>query len=121
MKKAKSFIVAFALLGALIISCNKKQSMLTNSWKVTNMEAKGTIADSIKNAIVSTGNLTFTKEGKVSGNLLGPVSGTYELSEDEKILTILDASGKPESYSFMLEENKLVLDGMEAKLTFIKI
>lgn len=118
MKKSKLFIVGFALLGVLLVSCNKTQGMLAKSWKVTNVEAKGTISDSIKNVILSTGNLSFTKDGKVSGNLLGAVSGTYELSKDGKTLTIKDASGTPESYVSAIEEGKLVMDGKEVKLTF---
>ena len=120
MKKSKLLIVGFALLGEVLVSCNKTQGMLVKSWKVTNVEAKGTISDSIKNVIMATGNLSFTKDGKVSGNLLGPVSGRYELGKDGKTLTIVDATGKPESYSTIIEENKLVLDGTEAKLTFAK-
>jgi hypothetical protein len=120
MKKAKLFIAAFSLLGVLLVSCNKTEGMLNNSWKVSNVEAKGTLSDSIKNIIISTGNLTFTKDGKVTGNLLGPVSGTYELAKDGKTLTIVDATGKPESYSSVIEENRLILDGAEVELTFSK-
>jgi NAD/NADP transhydrogenase alpha subunit len=82
MKKSKLLIVGFTLLGVLLVSCNKTKGMLVKSWKVTNVEAKGTISDSIKNVIMSTGNLSFTKDGKVSGNLLGVVSGTYDLSKN---------------------------------------
>ncbi|BFM44909.1 hypothetical protein CFS9_35500 [Flavobacterium sp. CFS9] len=69
MKKSKLFIFAIALLAVLMISCHKGRNKLVNSWKITAVEPKLPISDSMKNVILTQGTLTFTEDGHVTGFL----------------------------------------------------
>ncbi|MCC9070127.1 hypothetical protein LNQ49_00715 [Flavobacterium sp. F-65] len=121
MKKTRLFIFGFALLSLLIISCQKDRSKLINSWKVTNVESKKTISDSLKNVIISKGNLTFTKDGKVTGFLDVDLNGTYALNKGGKSLTIKDETGTPYPFTSTIDKEQLVLDGEDMTLTLDKI
>ncbi|AYN03950.1 MULTISPECIES: hypothetical protein [unclassified Flavobacterium] len=118
MKKIKLFVFGFALL--LFISCQKDRNKLISSWKVTNVESKKTLSDSMKNVILSKGNLTFAKDGKVTGFLDAELNGTYALNEGGKSLTIKDETGTPYPFSSTIDKEQLVLDGEHMILTLDK-
>ncbi|MCV9928723.1 hypothetical protein OIU83_13720 [Flavobacterium sp. LS1R49] len=121
MRKSTLFIFGLALLSVLMISCHKGRNKLINSWKVTNVEATGKpLSDSLKNVILTKGNLTFTKDGKVTGYLDVDFKGTFALSKGGKDLVLKDEVGTPYSYASTIENDKLILDGKEIKLTFDK-
>jgi hypothetical protein len=121
MKKSTLIIFGFALLSILMISCHKGRNKLVDSWKVTSVEAtKKPLSDSIKNVILSKGNLTFTKDGYVNGYLDVEFKGTYILTKGGKNLVLKDEVGTPYPYASTIEEDKLVLDGNEMKLTLAK-
>lgn len=52
MKKSKLFIFGIAFLTIIMISCHKGRNKLINSWKITAVEAKVPLSDSVKNAIL---------------------------------------------------------------------
>lgn len=120
MKKSTLIIFAFALLSISMISCHKGRNTLVNSWKVTNVEVKKPLTDSIKNVILSKGNLTFTKDGKVTGYLDSELNGTFALYKAGKSLIIKDEVGTPYPFASTIEEDKLILDGEEMKLILDK-
>jgi hypothetical protein len=62
MKKSKLFIFGIAMAAVLLISCAKGRNKLVNSWKVTSVEAKMPLSDSLKAVILSDGTLTFTED-----------------------------------------------------------
>ncbi|MBF7091632.1 hypothetical protein IUY40_08770 [Flavobacterium sp. ALJ2] len=120
MKKTKLFIFAFALLSLVVISCQKERNKLINSWKVTNVEPKNTLSDSLKKVILSKGNLTFTKDGKVVGFLDVDLNGTYALNKGGKSLIIKDETGTPYPFTSSIDKEQLVLDGADMTLTLNK-
>lgn len=121
MKKSKLFIFGVLLSAILLVSCSQKRNDLVNSWKVTEIEAKTPHTDSVKNDILSNGNLTFTKDGHVSGALETDINdGTYALTKKGTNLVIKDETGTPYPFESTITDDKLILDSKEMKLTLIK-
>ena len=121
MKKSKLFIFGIAFL-IIMVSCHKGRNKLVNSWKVTAVEAKVPLPDSVKNAILKNGALTFTEEGHVTGYLHGEITdGTYVLTKGGKSLVIKDETGTPYPNESTITNDKLILDSKEMKITFDKI
>ncbi len=121
MKKYKLFFFRVVLLAALIVSCNNKRNHLINSWKTIEVEAKTPLSDSIKNDILTNGNLSFTKDGHVTGYIQSDINnGTFALTKKGKNLVIKDETGTPYVYESTITVNSLILDNKEMKITFIK-
>lgn len=121
MKKSKLFIFGVLLSAIVLVSCSQKRNDLVNSWKVTEIEAKTPHTDSVKNDILTNGNLTFTKDGHVSGTLETDINdGTYALTKKGTNLVIKDETGTPYPFESTITDDKLVLDSKEMKLTLIK-
>ena len=82
MKKSKLLIFGIALLAVLMVSCHKGRNKLINSWKITAVDPKMPISDSIKNIILTQGQLTFTEDGHVTGYLQREITdGTFALTK----------------------------------------
>ena len=121
MKTAKLFIFGIVLSTIVLVSCSQKRNDLVSSWKVTEIEAKTPHTDSVKNDILTNGNLTFTKDGHVSGTLETDINdGTYALTKKGTNLVIKDETGTPYPFESTITDDKLVLDSKEMKLTLIK-
>lgn len=121
MKKSNLFIFGIALLTIIMVSC-KGRNKLVNSWKITAVEAKMPLSDSLKNVILTNGTLTFTKDGHVTGFLQREITdGTYALTNGGKKLVIKDETGTPYPCESIITEDKLILDSKEMKLTLDKI
>lgn len=121
MKKFNLFIFGIALLAVLIVSC-KGRGKLVNSWKVTAVEAKVPLSDSLKNEILANGTLTFTQDGHVTGFLQREITeGTYALTDGGKKLVIKDETGTPYPCESTITDEKLILDSKEMKVTLDKI
>ena len=123
MKKSKLFIFGIALLTLLMISCHSKRNKLVNSWKITAVETNTVaLSDSAKHVILTSGNLTFTEDGHVTGFLLQPITnGTYALTKGGKSLVIKDETGTPFPCESTITDEQLILDAKEVKITFKKI
>ncbi|MHC0441865.1 hypothetical protein [Flavobacterium sp. 3-210] len=124
MKKSKLFIFGILLSAVLILSCNKaKRNELVSSWKVTSVEAsKKPLSDSLKNVILTNGQLTFTEDGHVTGFLLREMTdGTYALTKKGKSLVIKDETGTPWPCVSTITKDELILETDEVKLTLKKI
>lgn len=123
MKKSKLFIFGIALLTVFMISCHSKRSKLVNSWKITAVETnKEALSDSAKHVILTSGNLTFTKDGHVTGFLLQPITnGTYALTNGGKSLIIKDETGTPFPSESTITDDELILKLKEVKITLKKI
>ncbi|MRX69953.1 MULTISPECIES: hypothetical protein [Flavobacterium] len=124
MKKSKLFIFGILLSAVLILSCNKaKRNELVSSWKVTGVEAnKKPLSDSLKNVILTNGQLTFTEDGHVTGFLLREMTdGTYALTKKGKSLVIKDETGTPWPCVSTITDDNLILETDEVKLTLKKI
>ncbi|WP_456312129.1 hypothetical protein [Pseudomonas shirazensis] len=120
MKKSKLFIFGIAFLFVLA-SCQKR-GKLVNSWKITAVEAKIPISDSVKNAILTNGNLTFTQDGHVTGYLQREITdGTFALTKGGKSLVIKDETGTPYPCESTITDDVLILDSKEMKVTLKKI
>ncbi|WP_316632643.1 hypothetical protein [uncultured Flavobacterium sp.] len=122
MKKSKLFIFGIAMLAVLMISCHKSRNELVDSWKVTTVEPKMPLSDSLKNVILTQGTLTFTKDGHVTGYLQSEINnGTYALTKGGKSLVIKDETGTPYPCVSTITDDKLILDSKEMKVTLTKI
>jgi hypothetical protein len=123
MRKSKLFIFGIALLTVLTISCHRKRNELVNSWKITAIESKkGPVSDSVKHVILTEGNLTFTKDGHVTGYLLQPITdGTYALTKQGKSLVIKDETGTPYPLVSTITDEELILEGEDYNFTLKKI
>jgi hypothetical protein len=123
MKNSKLFILGIALLTLLMISCHNKRNKLVNSWKITAVETnKVALSDSAKHVILTSGNLTFTKDGHVTGFLLQPITnGTYALTKGGKSLVIKDETGTPFPSESTITDDELILKLKEVKITLKKI
>lgn len=122
MKKSKLFIFGIAFLTIIMISCHKGRNKLINSWKITAVEAKVLLSDSVKNEILKNGTLTFTEDGHVTGYLQGEITdGTYILTKGGKSLVIKDETGTPYPSESTITDDKLILDSKEMKITLDKI
>ncbi|WP_157489862.1 hypothetical protein [Flavobacterium sp. CF136] len=122
MKKSKLFIFGIAFLTIIMISCHKGRNKLINSWKITAVEAKVPLSDSVKNAILKNGTLTFTEDGHVTGYLQAEITdGTYILTKGGKSLVIKDETGTPYPSESTITDDKLILDSKEMKITLDKI
>ncbi|MEZ0131189.1 hypothetical protein AB9T88_16025, partial [Flavobacterium sp. LBUM151] len=121
MKKSNLFIFGIALLAVIIVSCSGRNK-LVNSWKITAVEAKTPISDSLKSEILNNGTLTFTEDGHVTGFLQSEITnGTYALTKGGKSLVIKDETGTPYPCASTITEDQLILDSKEMKLTLKKI
>lgn len=121
MKKSNLFIFGIALLAVLIISC-KGRNKLVNSWKITAVEAKMPLSDSLKSEILANGTLTFTQDGHVTGYLQREITdGTYALTKGGKSLVIKDETGTPYPCESTITDDELILDSKEMKITLKKI
>ncbi|WP_051627414.1 hypothetical protein [Flavobacterium seoulense] len=121
MKTVKLFIFGIVLCTIVFVSCSQKRNDLVNSWKVTEIEAKTPHLDSVKNDILANGNLTFTKDGHVSGTLEMDINdGTYALTKKGKNLVIKDENGTPYPFESTITDDKVILDSKEMKLTLTK-
>jgi len=122
MKKSKLFIFGIAMAAVLLISCAKGRNKLVNSWKVTSVEAKMPLSDSLKAVILSDGTLTFTEDGHVTGFLMSEITnGTYALTKGGKSLVIKDEVGTPYPCESTITSDELILDTKEMKLKLKKI
>lgn len=121
MKKSIFFTYGIALVVLLLAACNKKRNDLVDSWKITEIEAKKPISDSVKNEILAKGTLTFTKDGRVSGFLESEIDeGSYALTKKGKNLVIKDETGTPYPFECNITDDQLILDSKDMKITFIK-
>jgi hypothetical protein len=121
MKKSKLLIFGITLLAVVMISCSGRNK-LVNSWKITAVEAKMPLSDSAKAVILKKGNLTFTKDGHVTGYLQREITdGTYALTKGGKSLVIKDETGTPYPCESTITNDELILDSKEMKLTLKKI
>ncbi|MFH6991372.1 hypothetical protein [Flavobacterium sp. FlaQc-48] len=122
MKKSKLFIFGIAMAAIVMVSCSKGRNTLINSWKITAVEAKTPLSDSLKSAILSDGTLTFTKDGHVTGFLTREITnGTYALTKGGKSLVIKDEVGTPYPCESTITSDQLILDSKEMKITLKKI
>lgn len=122
MKNSKLFIFGIALLTVLMVSCHKGRNTLVNSWKITAVEPKMPLSDSLKNVILTQGTLTFTKDGHVTGYLTQEINnGTYALTKGGKNLVIKDETGTPYPCESTITKDQLILDSKEMKITLSKI
>ena len=122
MKKSNLFIYGIVLLAVLMVSCHKGRNKLINSWKITAVEAKEPLSDSVKNEILANGTLTFTEDGHVTGYLQSEITdGTYILTKGGKSLVIKDETGTPYPSESTITNDKLILDSKEMKITLDKI
>ncbi|KQB42367.1 hypothetical protein [Flavobacterium aquidurense] len=122
MKKSKLFIFGIALLAVLMVSCHKYRNKLVNSWKITAVEPKIPLSDSLKNVILTQGQLTFTKDGHVTGYLQREITdGTFALTKGGKSLVIKDETGTPYPCESTITNDELILDSKEMKVTLKKI
>ncbi|KAF2513857.1 hypothetical protein [Flavobacterium foetidum] len=122
MRNSKLFTIVIAIAVVLLVSCTGKRNKLINSWKVTAVEPKMTLSDSAKNAIITNGMLTFTKDGHVTGYLFREITdGTYALTKGGKSLVIKDEVGTPYPCESTITNDELILDTKEMKLTLKKI
>lgn len=122
MKNSKLFVFGLMLLAIVVVSCHKGRGKLVNSWKVTAVEAKAGISDSLKTQILENGTLTFTKDGHVTGFLRREiVEGSFVLTEGGKHLVIKDETGTPYSCESTITEDQLVLDDDQVKITLDKM
>jgi|TARA_R110002033_G_scaffold29901_1_gene66615 hypothetical protein len=121
MKKPNLLFFGVLLITLLMVSCNNKRNDLVNTWKITDLEAKTPHLDSVKNEILANGNLTFTKDGHVTGLLETEINdGTYALTQKGTNLVIKDETGTPYPFESTITEDKLILDSKEMKITFTK-
>lgn len=110
------------MAAVLLISCSKGRSKLVNSWKITAVEAKMPLSDSLKSVILSDGTLTFTNDGHVTGFLTSEITnGTYALTKGGKSLVIKDEVGTPYPCESTITDDELILDSKEMKITLKKI
>jgi len=122
MRKSNLFIFAIALLTVLMISCHKGRNKLVNSWKITAVEPKIPLSDSLKNVILTNGTLTFTEDGHVTGYLQNEINnGTFALTKGGKSLVIKDETGTPYPCESTITDDQLILDSKEMKITLKKI
>lgn len=122
MKKSKLFIFGIALLAVLMVSCHKGRNKLVNSWKITAVDPKMPLSDSLKNVILTKGNLTFTEDGHVTGYLQNEItSGTFALTKGGKSLVIKDETGTPYPCESTITDDQLILDSKEMRITLKKI
>ncbi|CAD0000739.1 hypothetical protein [Flavobacterium salmonis] len=122
MKKSNLFIYVIVLLAVLMVSCHKGRNKLVNSWKITNVEAKLPLSDSLKNEILTKGTLTFTEDGHVTGYLQSEITdGTFVLSKGGKSLVIKDETGTPYPCESTITSDKLILESKEMKITLDRI
>ena len=122
MKKSKLLIFGIALLAVLMVSCHKGRNKLINSWKITAVDPKMPISDSIKNIILTQGQLTFTEDGHVTGYLQREITdGTFALTKGGKSLVIKDETGTPYPCESTITDDELILDSKEMKITLKKI
>jgi hypothetical protein len=122
MKKSKLFIFGIALLAVLMVSCHKGRNKLVNSWKITAVEPKIALSDSLKNVILTQGQLTFTEDGHVTGYLQREITdGTFALTKGGKSLIIKDETGTPYPCESTITDDQLILDSKEMKITLKKI
>lgn len=121
MKKSKLFIFVIAMVAVLMISCRGRNKLI-NSWKITKVEAKMPISDSLKAVILADGTLTFTEDGHVTGFLTREITnGSYALTKGGKSLVIKDEVGTPYPCESTITSDELILDTKEMKLTLKKI
>ncbi|MGA9638077.1 hypothetical protein [Flavobacterium sp.] len=121
MKKSKLFLFGVVLLTVFMVSCGKKRNKLVDSWKITEVEAKTPLSDSVKNDILTNGVLTFTHDGHVNGHLERDFTdGIYTLTKKGKNLTIKDETGTPFLYESTIQSDKLILENEEMKITLVK-
>lgn len=122
MKKSKLFIFGITMAAAVIISCSSDRDKLVNSWKITSVDAKTPLSDSLKSVILSDGTLTFTEDGHVTGFLTHEITnGTYGLTKGGKSLVIKDETGTPYPCESTITSDELILDSKEMKITLKKI
>ena len=122
MKKFKLFIFGIVLLAVLMVSCHKGRNKLVNSWKITAVEPKMPLSDSLKNVILTQGQLTFTEDGHVTGYLQREITdGTFALTKGGKSLVIKDETGTPYPCESTITDEELILDSKEMKITLKKI
>ena len=122
MKKSKLFIFGIVLLAVLMVSCHKGRNKLVNSWKITAVEPKMPLSDSLKNVILTQGQLTFTEDGHVTGYLQREITdGTFALTKGGKSLVIKDETGTPYPCESTITDEELILDRKEMKITLKKI
>lgn len=122
MRKSNFFIFAVTLLAVLMVSCHKGRNTLVNSWKITAVEPKIPLSDSLKNVILTQGQLTFTEDGHVTGYLQSEITnGTFALTKGGKSLVIKDETGTPYPCESTITSDELILDSKEMKLTLKKI
>ncbi len=122
MKKSNLFIYGIIIVAVLMVSCHKGRNKLINSWKITEVEAKMPMSDSVKNEILTNGMLTFTKDGHVTGFLQREITdGTFALTKGGKSLVIKDETGTPYPCESTITNDKLILDSKEMKITLDKI
>jgi len=122
MKKSKLFTFGIVLLAVLMVSCHKGRNKLVNSWKITAVEPKMPLSDSLKNVILTQGQLTFTEDGHVTGYLQREITdGTFALTKGGKSLVIKDETGTPYPCESTITDEELILDSKEMKITLKKI
>ncbi|WP_281233536.1 hypothetical protein [Flavobacterium gelatinilyticum] len=121
MKNSKLLILGVVFSALLIVSCAKRNKLI-NSWKITAVEAKMPLSDSLKEVILTDGTLTFTEDGHVTGFLTREITnGTYALTKGGKSLVIKDEVGTPYPCESTITSEELILDTKEMKLTLKKI
>lgn len=122
MKNSKLIFFGIAMVALVMISCTNSRNKLINSWKVSAVEPKMTLSDSMKTVILTDGNLTFTKDGHVTGFLTREITnGSFVLTKGGKSLVIKDEIGTPYPCESTITSDELILDSKEMKLTLKKI
>ncbi len=107
---AHKIIIAGTLL-FLLNACNSKskKDLIVNSWRLT--DTSDSIPDERKKAMFQNAVMLFEKDGSFS--LSGPggyQGGSYEISDDGKLLTIIDPGGRPhENEVTILTKEKLII------------
>ena len=109
----KRFIIFLLFAGMVIIGCKgKPKEMLVNKWRITDMTMPGqTMPDSVKGNIAK-GTMEFTKDGRILLTGMGKgadQAGTYTLSDDGKILTVVTNGRSEVNDVTELSKSKLVI------------
>lgn len=121
MKKSVFFTYGMLFVILLLMACNQKRNDLVDSWKITELEAKKPLSDSVKNEIIAKGTLTFTKDGHVNGFLESEINdGSYALTKKGKNLVIKDETGTPYPFECKITDDQLILDSKDMKITLVK-
>jgi hypothetical protein len=120
--KLKSLFAA-VVVTLLLASCGKKPADILSKgvWKLSALETKAQIADSVKNAYLATATFEFKKDGSYSVSGPNSDAGTYTVDKDGKSLMLKSTAGKSDDNFTIVEltPEKVVLEDANGKFTVV--